>query len=109
MSAGQDLTPLQAAVDEVVSAWPEVRAKGVFGHRGYVRAGKMFAFQADEGVSVKAMTPDQARDLYAREDVVPFEYTPGMKMTAWPVLPLRTDAELDDVLSLVRRAYESVT
>jgi TfoX/Sxy family transcriptional regulator of competence genes len=108
MSAAQQLDPRQSAVEEVVASWPEVRAKQVFGHRGYVRGGKMFAFIADEGVSVKTFSPKEAEAFYARAGVAPFVYKPGMEMTAWPVLPLRSDTELDEALSAARRAYEAV-
>lgn len=108
MSSKQQLDPRQSAVDEVVASWPEVRAKQVFGHRGYVRGGKMFAFIADTGVSVKTISDAEAERLYARDGVEPFVYNPGMEMRAWPVLPLRTDAELDDALSALRIAYEAV-
>jgi len=106
MSAPRQLAPRQAAVDEVVASWPDVKAKQVFGHRGYVRGGTMFAFLADEGVSVRTFSAEQSAELYARDGVVPFVYRPGMEMAAWPVLPLRSDAELDDALTAVRRAYE---
>jgi hypothetical protein len=98
--------PLLAAFDEVVTSWPEVHGKGVFGHRGYVRGGKMFAFLADGGVSVK--TPGEADQevLYARATVHPFAHS-GMPMRVWPVLPVRTQAELDEVLDLARRRYEA--
>ncbi len=108
MSPKQDLDARQRAIDEIVAEWPEVKAKQVFGHRGYVRTGKMFAFLADQGVSVKASTAEEADALYAREGVAPFVYNAGMEMKAWPVLPLRTDAELDEALSVVRQAYEAV-
>ncbi len=108
MSAAKQLGPRQPALHEVITSWPDVRAKQVFGHRGYVRRGKMFAFLADAGVSVKTFSDAEAQELYARPDVVPFEYGPGMEMTAWPVLPLRSDAELDDALTAVRRAYEAL-
>ena len=107
MSAGQKLDPRQVAIDEVVVEWPEVKAKQVFGHRGYVRGGKMFAFLADEGVSVKTFSAEEADELYARDGVTPFVYRPGMEMAAWPVLPLNTDTDVDEALSAVRRAYES--
>ena len=107
MSAPRQLAPRQAAVDEVVAGWPEVKLKQVFGHRGYVRGGKMFAFLAEEGVSVKTFSAEESAVLYARSGVLPFVYRPGMEMAAWPVLPLRSDAELDDALSAVRRAYEA--
>jgi hypothetical protein len=107
MSATQHLDPRQVAIDEVVKAWPDVRSKQVFAHRGYVRGGKMFAFIADEGVSVRAASPSEGEALYARDGVVPFVYNPGMEMKGWPVLPLRTDAELDEAISAVRRAYEN--
>ena len=107
MCAAQQLDPRQVAIDDVVSTWPEVKAKQVFGHRGYVRGGKMFAFLADEGVSVRTFSAEEAEALYARKGVAPFVYRPGMEMAAWPVLPLRSDADLDDALSAVRRAYEA--
>lgn len=106
MSA-QEPSPLQRDVDEVVTLWPEVKARSVFGHRGYVRSGKMFGFLAEAGVSVKASDPGAAEALYARDGVTPFTYNGGM-MRNWPVLPLRGDADLDAALSELHRAYETV-
>lgn len=99
--------PAQAAVDEVVSTWPDVKPKQVFGHRGYIRGGKMFAFLGDTGVAVKTTTAEEADALYATDGVVPFVYSGSMEMRAWPVLPLRSDRELAEALSAVRRSYEA--
>lgn len=101
----QELTEAQTAIDAVVTEWPQVRAKGVFGHRGYVRGGKMFGFHAAEGVAVKA--GDRADDYYAREGVAPFEYGSG-EMRAWPVLPLRDDEEREAALTALQEAYDLV-
>lgn len=103
----QQLDSRQSAIDEVVTAWPDVKAKKVFGRRGYVRSGTMFAFLLDGGVSVRTFTAEQSDALYSRDGVEPFVYRPGMEMSAWPVLPLRTDEELADALTAVRTAYES--
>ena len=100
------LTPLQSAFHEVVTAWPEVAARPVFGHRGYVRAGKMFAFVVGDGMAVKA-SGTFAGELYARPGVVPFVVN-EMPMQQWPILELRDDAGLDDVLEQARRSSESV-
>jgi hypothetical protein len=100
------LTPLLAAFDEVATAWPEVKGRPVFGHRGYMRAGKMFAFVAGQGVAVKA-SGAFADELYARPGVVGFTYN-DMPMKGWPILPLTADAVLDDVIDTARRAYDSV-
>jgi TfoX/Sxy family transcriptional regulator of competence genes len=97
---------LTAALDEVFNAWPEVKSRPVFGFRGYVRAGKMFAFVAGAGVAVKAAGAF-ADELYARPGVVAFAYN-GKPMAQWPILPLATEADLDDVLEMAARAYESV-
>ena len=101
-----DPTPVQAAFHEVVTAWPQVAARPVFGHRGYVRAGKMFAFAVRDGIAVKA-SGAFADELYARPGVVAFAYN-DMPMAQWPILPVVHDADLDDVLDLARRSYESV-
>ena len=95
-----------SAVDEVLTEWPEVKAKQVFGHRGYVRAGKMFAFLARDGVAVKA-AGQFADELYGRPGVVAFACN-VMPMKQWPILPLTGRADLDDVIENARRAYESV-
>jgi hypothetical protein len=99
------LSPLSQAFDEVVTSWPDVKARPVFGHRGYVRAGKMFAFLAGDGVAVKA-AGDFAGELYARPGVEAFAYN-GMPMKQWPILPLQADDALDDAIANARRAYES--
>jgi TfoX/Sxy family transcriptional regulator of competence genes len=104
MSTAPD-SPLTAVVDEVLTSWPEVKARPVFGHRGYVRGGKMFAFLADGGIAVKA-TGTFADELYARPGVAAFAHT-GMPMRQWPILPLPSDDVLDEVLGFARRSYES--
>ncbi len=101
----QELNVNQRAVDEVVSAWPDVRAKQVFGHRGYVRSGKMFGFHASEGVAVRTFSESEADALYARAGVVPFIYNGSMEMRAWPVLPLADDTQVASALTALQEAY----
>ena len=102
------LDPLQAAADEAIRSWPDVRAKQVFGHRGYVRSGKMFAFIADDGLSFKAATSQEAEALYAAGSAKPFVYGGSMEMRGWPVVSVRTEPELADALTAARGAYENV-
>lgn len=102
------LTDSQQAVDSVVTEWPEVRAKSAFGHRGYVRNGKMFGFLADEGLAVKAWASNEADELYAHDGVYAFSHS-GMDMRAWPILPLRTADELEVALSALQHAYDRAT
>jgi hypothetical protein len=103
----QELSPLQRDVDEVVTTWPEVKARNVFGHRGYVREGRMFGFLALDGAAMKASDDGHAEALYARDGVVAFTYN-GMPMRGWPVLPLRDGADLDAAIEEMHRAYEAV-
>lgn len=102
------LEPLQAAADEVVRTWPDVHAKQVFGHRGFVRGGKMFAFFADGGLSFKAARTEDAEALYAAGSATPFVYSGSMEMRGWPVIAVRTESELADALTAARSAYENV-
>lgn len=101
----QRLTTSQAAIDAVVTEWPDVRAKQVFGHRGYVRRGRMFGFAAGEGVAVKA--GGRADELYSRDGVAAFAYR-ETEMRAWPVLPLRDDTDAEAVLTALQEAYDLV-
>jgi TfoX/Sxy family transcriptional regulator of competence genes len=102
------LDPLQSAADEAIKSWPDVRARNVFGHRGYVRGGKMFAFIADDGLSFKAANGAEAEELYAAGRAKPFIAGADMVMHGWPVLPLATDEHLAEALSAAREAYEGV-
>jgi hypothetical protein len=101
----QELTEHQVSLDATLVEWPEVRVKPAFGHRGYVRNGKMFAFMADEGVGVKAWAGEEVDALYALEGVRSFEVN-GMAMRAWPILPLRSDEEISQALTALQHAYE---
>jgi len=105
MSPLPQLGPLEAVVDEVVTSWPDVKARSVFGHRGYVRTGSMFGFLADGGVAAKA-TGRLADELMARDGATVFAHT-GMPMKQWVVLPLRTDAEVDYAVDALNRAYDA--
>lgn len=98
-------TPLQQAADSTISEWPEVRGKNVFGHRGYVRNGKMIGFLADEGLAVKVLAGTEADELYARDGVHAFSHT-GMEMRGWAVLPLRDAGELEAALTAMQHAYD---
>lgn len=95
----------QSTVEATVLEWPDMRAKPVFGHRGYVRSGKMIGFLAGEGVAVKAWAGPGADALYARDGVEPFSHG-GVEMRAWAVLPLRDDTEVEAALSALHEAYE---
>lgn len=100
-----ELTEAQRIVDGTVTEWPDVRAKPTFGHRGYVHNGKMFGFLAENGAAVKVLAGPDTDALYAREGVVAFAYN-GMPMRAWPILPLRSDAETEFALTQLHAAYE---
>jgi hypothetical protein len=102
----EPMSALTTAVDEVVTAWPEVKARPVFGYRGYVRAGRMFAFLAGGGVAVKAAGAF-GDELYARPGVVSFAYN-GMPMKGWAIVPLLDESALDGVIDDARRSYDSV-
>jgi TfoX/Sxy family transcriptional regulator of competence genes len=100
------LTPLQSAADATIRSWPDVRAKQVFGHRGFVHNGKMFAFFAEDGLAFKAETLAAAEELYTSGAAAPFIYNTDMEMRAWPVLPLPDDAHLSAALGAAWEAYE---
>ena len=108
-SSGSALPPLLAAVDEVVTSWPDVRGKSIFGHRGWVCAGTMLGFFAGAGVSVKALDGQHSADLYSRPGVAPFIYNGAMEMKGWPVLPIEDQRGVDAALSELKRVYDSVT
>jgi len=102
----QDLTEAQRAIAATVAEWPEARSKGVFGHEGFVRNGKMFGFLAGEGLAVKVRAGTEADGIYAREGVHAFSYN-AMEMRAWAVLPLRDDAEAEFALTALQAAYDT--
>jgi hypothetical protein len=102
------LPPLLAKIDEVVTSWPDVRGKNVFGHRGWVRSGTMLGFIAGHGVSVKALSSEHSADLYARPGVQPFIYNSSMEMKGWPVMPVAAEQDVSDVLSELQRVYGGV-
>ena len=102
------LPPHLAAIDEVVTTWPDVHGKNVFGHRGWIRAGKMLGFIADRGVAIKALSDDHATELYARRGVRPFVYSGSMEMTGWPVVPVGSAADVSEVLSELQRVYDAI-
>jgi hypothetical protein len=99
--------PRQLVIDEVVTAWPDVRAKQVFGHRGWVRGGKMFGFLAGTGAAVRITAAMDGMAIMSREGVTAFAYN-GMPTKGWAVLPLDSDTELDAAVELERQAYDSV-
>ena len=102
------LDPLQAAADDAIRSWPDVHAKQVFGHRGYVRNGHMFAFVAERGMAFKATSAEEAEALYAAGTAEPFVYGGSMEMRGWPVVPVRTETDLSEALTAIRGAYENV-
>lgn len=106
--SSRPMSPLLAAIDEVVSCWPDVHGKNVFGHRGWVRAGTMIGFVAEEGVAIKSLSETHAAELYARPGAKPFIYSGTMEMKGWPVLPVATDDDVSDVLSELQRVYHAV-
>ncbi len=99
---------LATAADETISAWPDVRRKQVFGHRGFVRNGKMFAFLAGDGLAVKAAGAAAKERLYALPGVHPFVYNGSMTMDGWPVLPLADGDGLAAALSAAQDALDSL-
>jgi hypothetical protein len=108
-SPSHPLPPLLAAVDEVVTSWPDIHGKNVFGHRGWIRAGKMLGFVADDGVAIKALTDAHAAELYALPGVRPFVYSGSMEMKGWPVMPVASADDVSTVLSELQRVYDTVS
>jgi TfoX/Sxy family transcriptional regulator of competence genes len=102
------LDTFRSAIEDVITSWPDVRAKRVFGHRGYVHGGKMFAFLAEGGLAFKAARPADAQALYDSGAATPFIYDGTKEMAGWPVLPLTTDDELSAALTAAQSAYEHV-
>ena len=100
--------PLQLALDAVVAEWPDVNAKQIFGHRGYVRTGKMFGYLADDGVSVKLTSAMDADEVMSRDGVTAVQHHGEKPTKGWATLPLRNDADLDAAVDLLHRAYETV-
>jgi hypothetical protein len=107
VSPSHPLEGRYVSVDEVVTGWPDVRGKNVFGHRGWVRSGRMIGFVAGSGVAVKALTDAHSVRLYDRPRVMPFVYNGAMEMRGWPVLPLESDADMAEVLSELKRVYDA--
>jgi len=101
------LSPLESTADEAIRCWPGVRAKNVFGHRGFVRDGRMFAFFAEDGLAFKAQRRT-AEALYAAGLATPFAYGGGMQMRGWPIVPLANAEQLADALTAAHDAYEGV-
>lgn len=97
----------QSVVDGVVTEWPDVTAKNVFGHRGWLRSGRMFGFAADEGVAVKLTETIDAGGVVSRDGVALFA-PDGQPMKNWAVLPVRSEVEVDDAIGLLRTAYEDL-
>ena len=97
----------RAAVDEIVTAWPEVRAKQVFGHRGYVRSGSMFGFIADRGVAVRVIGDLDSEELLGRDGAQLFAFH-GKPMKGWVVLPVDAGHSIDPVVDSLRQAWEGV-
>jgi TfoX/Sxy family transcriptional regulator of competence genes len=100
------LTGLEATADEVISTWPDVRSRNVFGHRGYVRDGSMFAFIAEGGLAFKVRDEAAATELFESGSAVPFCYRRDMVMRGWAVMALGGDEELSAALSAASEAYE---
>ncbi len=101
----EKLSFAQEEVYSTVSEWPDVRTKLAFGHRGFVRGGKMFGFCADDGLAVRVWPGVDPEPIYAIDGVHPFAPS-GMDMRSWAIFPLRNDDEIETALSAVRDAYE---
>jgi hypothetical protein len=98
---------LAAAFEDAVTSWPEVRAKGVFGYRGFVRGKAMFAFLTPGGAAVKVVSDEERARLLGFEGAVLFAYN-GKPMKGWAVLPLCSDSDFDAVLQEASLTYEAV-
>jgi hypothetical protein len=102
------LNSTELIADEAIRCWPDVRAKNVFGHHGYVRGGKMFAFIAESGLAHRATSIEVAEALYEAGTAEPFVYHGSMEMRGWPVMPITGDGRLAAALSAARNAYENL-
>jgi hypothetical protein len=99
-------TPAIELVDSAVREWPDVKARKVFGHPGYLRGRKMFGWQEGEAFAVGKFGGEEANELEAI-GIAQSEHD-GAPMRGWYRIPVADDASASFALDWMRRAYEAL-
>ncbi len=97
---------IQAALDELVCAWPDVTTGKMFGSRAYRAKGVLFAMIGGEGVILTKLQPDQ-REIAAGESRARTFVGHGKEIPAWTEFPVEGATGVATMASMVRHAYEN--
>ena len=96
---------LQTAVDEVVTSWPGVSRRPMFGCQSYVADGVLFAVLSDQGLSLTRLTDDQRAALARTASVEPF--AAGERVVRrWATVQVDPDA-LESVIPALQQSYDA--
>jgi hypothetical protein len=97
---------IQAAMDQLVLAWPDTTSSKMFGSQSYRAGGVLFALIGGEGLILTKLL-DEQRKLAARDHDAHAFVGRGKVVPAWIEFSLPSADALGSLESMVRLAYEN--
>lgn len=98
---------LREAFEAKVLHWPEVSTRLMFGCPAYLADGKLFAFLVTEGVVITQVRKRDREELRTLFPIEPFK-AGEREISRWVQVRLESVDQLDRVMRMVRRSYETV-
>jgi len=98
---------LREAFEQRTLHWPLVTVRRMFGCPAYLADGKLFAFLVSDGIVITQVRKHDRERLEATFSIAPF--TAGEReIQRWVVVSLPDHTQLDRLMGLVKKSYESV-
>ena len=98
---------LREALEAKVLSWPEVSTRLMFGCPAYLADGKLFAFLVSDGIVITQIRKRDREELGALFPTEPFK-AGEREITRWVKVRLEDPSDLERLMRLVRRSYETV-
>ncbi|MBN1246313.1 MAG: TfoX/Sxy family protein [Anaerolineae bacterium] len=99
--------PLREAFEAQVLNWPDVTTRPMFGCPAYLADGKLFAFLVTKGIVITQVRKRDREELKALLPAEPFK-AGEREITRWLQITLEDVGQLERIMRLVRRSYETV-
>ena len=102
----EETKDLRSAFENIVSAWPNVGTKKMFGCPCYQVKGKLFVLLVTKGIVITQLESADREELASQHQTSYFQA--GKKTVKnWVKLSIRSSEELAKVMPFVRKSYEN--
>lgn len=98
--------PLRVAFEKVVSRWPKVTVRRMFGCPAYVADGRLFAFLVTGGVVITQVRLKDRKALAEDNETVPFK-AGEREIERWIQVMVDDPQALGRIIAYVRKSYQT--